>query len=744
MTLARTLFPYRMSASPEPSSADAGVAVTDALGRSLPFVSARVRATAGGGLARIVLEQTFENPHDETLRITYRMPLPADGAVSGYAFEIGARTVTGKVDRKERARERFEEALADGRTAALLDQERADVFTQQIGNVPARATIVARITIDLRLAWLPEGEWELRVPTVIGPRYVVTKEDAAAVGVRVATAGTSARVHLDLVVRDEIEGGAPTSPSHPITTTRGGVTMLRDVGGARLDRDLVVRWRVAKPEASAALVVGRPDDGPHADHAYGLLTVVPPEPRAAKAIPRDLVVLLDTSGSMGGQPLEQGKRVVAQVVSALSADDTLELVEFSDAPRRFAKVALPATEETKTKALAWLRARKAGGATEMEAAVIEALSSLRPGAQRQVVLVTDGYIGGEQRIVTLLHESLPRSCRMHVVGVGSGVNRTLSTSIARAGRGAEVLVGLDEDAERAAKRLVDRTRAPVLTDLVVLGSALVDHAPAHVPDVFAGAPVLAALRLRPEGGTITVRGALAGGAWSKTVEVPRTSPGSGEAAVAALYAREAVADLEVRWTIGSDTAAVDRQIESLGLVFQIATRKTSWVAIDEVRSVDPTKQGVSEDVPQELPYGTTAASFGLEGATATAERDGFATTSTRATAMKGAAPQAMRSRGAPMPPKAARVPSPASMGGAPPPSPPSGAAFAVADADADEAEVDALARTSVKKEASSEPRPMPVSEAPPVTPKRRAPRWLAVVLLVLLFLAAFIVWWVSR
>lgn len=704
MNLARSLFPYRMSTPPERSTDD-GVEITDARGRALPFVSARVKATAGGGLARVVLEQTFENPHDETLRITYRMPLPADGAVSGYAFEIGARTITGKVDRKERARERFEEALAEGRTAALLDQERADVFTQQIGNVPARATIVARITIDLRLAWLPEGEWELRLPTVIGPRYLTTKEDAAAVGVRVATGGTSARVHLELVVADELDGGTPTSPSHPITTTGSGVTMLRDVGGARLDRDLVVRWRVAKPEASANLVVGRPEEGPHASHAYGLLTVVPPEPRAAKAIPRDLVVLLDTSGSMGGRPLEQAKRVVAQIMSSLSTDDTIELAEFSDATRRFAKSALPATEETKKKALAWLGALQASGGTEMESAVIEALSSLRAGAQRQVVLVTDGYIGGEQRIVTLLHESLPQSCRMHVVGMGSGVNRTLSTSIARAGRGAEVLVGLDEDAERAAKRLVDRTRAPVLTDLVVEGDALVDHAPRHVPDVFAGSPVLAALRLRPEGGTITVRGALAIGSWSKTVRVPPMRHGSGEAAVAALYAREAVADLEVRWTIGADTAAVDREIESLGLVFQIATRRTSWVAIDEVRSIDPTKGSRAEDVPQELPYGTTAASFGLDGASD--EADAYTMTSTRAGTLKGAPPPQMAM------PRRAAAPAPASMGAAP-----GGGGKLV-------------------KEKAAAPAPAP---APAL--KTRTPRWLFV-LFVLLALAA-IVWWILR
>ena len=125
--------------SPQDDAPLGGAEILTPDGRSLPLVSAKLRVEAGGGLARVVLEQTFENPYDETLRVTYKMPLPADGAVSGYAFRIGARTITGRVDRKETARARFEEAIVQGKTAALLEQESADIFTQEIGNIPPRA-----------------------------------------------------------------------------------------------------------------------------------------------------------------------------------------------------------------------------------------------------------------------------------------------------------------------------------------------------------------------------------------------------------------------------------------------------------------------------------------------------------------------------------------------------------------------------------------------------------------------------
>ena len=608
--------PYRMPDVRSPDAPLAGAQIVTPDGRSLPLVSAKLRVEAGGGLARVVLEQTFENPYDETLRVTYKMPLPVDGAVSGYAFRIGSRSVTGKVDRKESARARFEEAIVQGRTAALLEQEKADIFTQEIGNIPPRRTIVAEITIDQRLAWKPEGEWELRFPTVIGPRYIgahVTPTDARASHVELADGGVRARIHLEVRIKDAITPGRRAeSPSHSVQARSDGVVELLELAGGKLDRDIVVRWRVAELDVGLAVQVARPEAAsPNGRNGYALLSIVPPAPEAGyAAVPRDLVVLLDTSGSMDGPPLAHAKRVVAWLIESLSEQDRLEIVEFSMRPNRYTKQPVPGTPREKEKAIQWLMARQANGGTEMHSAIVDALHGLRPGAQRQVVLVTDGYVGGEEQIVMLLHESLPVSCRMHVVGVGSAVNRTLAASLARAGRGAEVLIGLDEDAERLSKQLIDKTRAPVLTDLVIGGDALIEHAPEHVPDVFAGSPVLASLQVRPTGGEIVVRGNLARGIWEQRIKVPAVAAGDGNQAVVALFGRERVADLEMRWSIGREAQAIDREIESLGLVFQIATRRTSWLAIDDDRSVDPRLGSRHEEIPQELPYGTTMASFG--------------------------------------------------------------------------------------------------------------------------------------
>jgi Ca-activated chloride channel family protein len=664
--------PYRMQSARSTEEASLGGAeLLTPDGRSLPLVAAKLRVDAGGGLARVVLEQTFENPYDDTLRVTYKMPLPVDGAVSGYAFRIGTRTITGRVDRKETARARFEAAIAQGKTAALLEQDKADIFTQEIGNIPPRQTIVCEITIDQRLAWKPEGEWELRFPTVIGPRYIgasITEADRRASHVELAEGGVRGRVHLEVKIADAItDGRRAESPSHLLQTRLDGVVELLDPSGGRLDRDVVVRWAVAKRDVGLAVQVARPAAGvANGRHAYALLSIVPPAPDAGfETMPRDLIVLLDTSGSMGGGPLDQGKRVVAALIDSLTEVDRLEVIEFSMRANRYTSSPVPGTKREKEKAIAWVMMREANGGTEMQSAIVDALRGIRPGAQRQVVLVTDGYVGGEEQIVTLLHESLPESCRMHVVGVGSGVNRTLAASLARAGRGAEVLVGLDEDAEKSARSLVDKTRAPVLTDLTISGDAFIECSPEHVPDVFAGAPVLAALQVRPSGGELVVRGKTAGGIWQQKIQVQAADPGEGNPAVVKLYGRERVADLEMRWTIGNEVQAIDREIESIGLVFQIATRRTSWVAIDDDRTVDPRRGTRHEEIPQEIPYGTTMASFGgpsIQGAMT----QGSVTLAAPAMAMRPMAlASPMRSMGFGGPPAARSAPPP-SPGMAPP------------------------------------------------------------------------------
>jgi hypothetical protein len=201
------------------------------------------------------------------------------------------------------------------------------------------------------------------------------------------------------------------------------------------------------------------------------------------------------------------------------------------------------------------------------------------------------------------------------VGVGSAVNRSLTGPASRAGQGVEIVVGLEDDPEHGAARLVRRTAAPLLVGLEVGGSALVSRAPKRTPDLFAGAPVLLGVKLRPEGGDLWVRGSLPDGhAWEQKLRVDATEPGTGRTAAVSLFGRELVEDLELACAAGRPENDLRLEIERVGLAFGISTRFTSWVAVTEDTTVDPSDPSRRVRMPHELPHGASIEGIGLRGA----------------------------------------------------------------------------------------------------------------------------------
>lgn len=617
--------PTARTAGTAPVTSSTGARLVTPDGRELVLRSAKLSAVAGAGLCRVRLEQRWHNPFDEALRVEYQLPLPADGAVAGYSFEIQGRRTVAEIARKQAAREAFEAAVMQGHSAALLEQDRSSLFRQELGNIPAGEEMIVCVEVDQPLVWNPSvgsGGWEWRFPTVVAPRYLGVEgrtEDATRVQVDIVDPAAPSRgpvVHLALRIEDELTG-APASPSHALA---GKATELHldGEGGARLDRDVVVRWPVASAKVGASLGTHRPPAA-HAEaaSAFGLLTLVPPSTDAlGPSHHRDLCVLFDVSGSMAGEPLDQAKRVVRALIEQMDEDDQLEMIAFSWRPERWKRAPVRMTRRGRRAAHRWLDALGAGGATEMRSGIIEALRPLRADAQRQVIIVSDGLIGFESEIVDEIRRTLPANSRVHTLGVGHGVNRSLTRPAARAGGGVEMIVAPGEDVEPLIGKLLARTAAPQLVELELEGDALVDRAIARVPDLFAGAPVSIPLRLRPEGGELRVRAKGPHTSWSHTIVVTALEQGHGSAQLATLYARERVEDLELARASGDDVRAVDAQIASLGLQFGIATRMTSWIAVDESEDagVDASEPTRSITVPHVLAAGLSAEGVGLRGA----------------------------------------------------------------------------------------------------------------------------------
>ncbi len=625
-------------------------------GRTYPLRSAQIRARAEGGVAAATLVQEFHNPYDEALEVEYTMPLPADGAVLGYTITMGARIIRGEIEVREKAEARYREALYQGRTAGLLEQDRADTFQQRLGNVPARTGVRVEIDVLQPLAFLAGAGavpaepgaggpplWEFRFPTVVGVRYVgapgrVPDAGRLSPDRAVGEEGIPVRFGLGLTVADEIAGyGAVTSPSNAIVASESAEgTSVRLSEDSRLDRDLIVRWPALRPSVGVRVVEGRGLAGD--DGRYALVTITPPEAPAAVQ-PRDLTVLLDSSGSMSGGPLELAKRVIEALLAGLGPGDRFEILSFANAPRRITQGLVNAAREAVERAVRDVRGIQAGGGTEMATAMAEALKTVREGSQRQVVLVSDGEIGFEREVIGKLRY-LPAGVRVHAVGVGAAPNRSLTRFLARAGRGVALIATDEVTAAECGARLRAATARPVLTDLRFGGSAIRATAPARPRDVLAGQPLVLAVELGPEGGTLEVSGALAGSeeAWGWRIEVAPaqgTGPGlagaagarprgAGEAdarsaAVAssslpsgALYGREAIADVEADAGIeDSGDGRADAAIERLAMRHRITSRRTSLVAISEVPGVDPAAPRRRERLAVELPAGVSAEGVGL-------------------------------------------------------------------------------------------------------------------------------------
>ncbi len=604
---------------------DRGPGLVAVDGRRFPLRSTAIAARAEGGLAESRLVQTYANPYVEPLEVIYTLPLPADGAVIGYTIKLGVRLITGEIERLEAAREAYERALEEGRTAGLLEQVRPDTFTQKLGSLPAGAEARIEIRVLHPLAFLaPAGReyasWEYRFPTVVGVRYQGEPgrvPDAGDLDVnRAAGEGTPVRLDLELVLSDGGPGELqPQSPGHAlrIEASENGC-LLRLKEAAPLDRDVVVQWRATTADVGVRLVegAGLPGD----DGRYGLLTITPPE-RPGATFARDLTILIDASGSMSGDPLESCKEVVRALLGSLGPGDRFEMLAFSDSVRNLVRGPVNATPARIRRAQELLRNLEARGGTEMAHAMFEALSPLRPDAQRQVILLTDGHIGFESQVIAVVRAH-PPGCRVHAVGVGSAPNRTLTRGVARAGRGAEIFIDSFASASSAAQRLLAATVGPVLTDVWIEGTACRRVAPERLRDILAGQPLVAALELAPQGGVLQVRGRLAGcaEAWVQMIEVTAAcSPAAaaGPLPIGALFGRESVEDLELRLATaeGGDAASIEAEIEAIGLRHRITTRRTSLVAICDEPTVDPAAPRRRERLAVELPAGVSAEGVGL-------------------------------------------------------------------------------------------------------------------------------------
>lgn len=593
-----------------------------------PLVHTRVVAQVTGDVARVEMTQYYANPSRERLEAIYAFPLPPNAAVTDMLFRVGRRVVVSEVRRREEARRVYEAARAGGHTAALTEQERPNLFTQSVANVPPGETVAVVIRYAHEVPY-DGGRYLFHVPTTIGPRYVPGAPapgaggpgrlpdtdrvpDASRVTPPVVPEGQASAHDVDVLVR-LLPGAAFEDVAARSHRTVTGI----DGDGARLvalaeddrvaDRDFVLSWRPAgtAPAAHALLQRERGED-------FLLLFVQPPaEVAPAFVRPKELVFLLDKSGSMSGAPIERAKALVARALDAAGPDDTFQIVAFDGGAQSMTPGPVPVTAESVARAKAWLAALEGGGGTEMLEGIRAALSPpADPRRLRMVVFCTDGFIGNEEEIVRAVG-ALRGSARVFGFGIGSSVNRYLVEGVGRAGRGASEVVDLSEPPDEAVERLFRRLDRPVLTDLEVAfeGAEVTDLLPERLPDLFAGQPLVVAGRVRGAApGHVLLRGRLGERPWSARIPVAVPAPGApgvpDAPVVGTLWARRRIDALEESSPSGPSPAAVE-ELVATAIRFKLVTRHTSLVAVERELRVDPSLPLATAVVPNELPRGVS-------------------------------------------------------------------------------------------------------------------------------------------
>ncbi len=607
------------AATPETPSSGTLLLQGDGAPVAAPLLATDVAIDVSGIVARARVTQRFVNPSHEWREAVYVFPLPDDAAVDHLDVRIGTRRIVGVIRERGAARKVYEDAKQSGRKAALVDQERPNLFTTRVAAIGPGEAIEVAIEYQQTLRFV-DGAFSLRFPLAITPRYIPGTPLAMPIAfdgwspdtdvVDDASRITPPVVHPDygkvnpVTLAVDIDAGVPLgridSRYHQARVTEAPghrYTVVLD-GPVPADRDFEIAWIPEPGSAPAAAVFGEVHDG----RGYAMVMLMPSLPDAGMPrTAREVTFVIDTSGSMGGSSIVQAKAALALALERLQPGDRFNVVEFNSRARALFAVPMPVDPATLGRARSFVSSLRADGGTEMREALALALAprEAASGLLRQVVFLTDGAVGNEDELFRLIRERLGDR-RLFTVGIGSAPNGHFMRKAAQFGRGTHTTIGDVGEVQARMGELFRKLESPVLTDVAIDWPAGSEAWPGQVPDLHAGEPIVATASLPALDGEIVVRGRFAGRPWS--TRLPLSAAG-GHDGVHALWARgkiEALADAQLG---GANPDDIRAEIVKVALAHHLVSRHTSLVAVDVTPSMPGGVEAVRTAIPGNLPHG---------------------------------------------------------------------------------------------------------------------------------------------
>ncbi|MDR0273942.1 MAG: VWA domain-containing protein [Burkholderiaceae bacterium] len=606
---------------------------------ALPLKRTDVRAKISGVIADVTVTQRYRNEGGAPIEARYIFPGSTRAAVGGLVVRVGNRRVVAQIREKHAAKIEYDAARREGKTAALLEQHRPNVFQMNVANILPGDEVDVELRYNELLA--PEdGQYQFVFPTVVGPRYAGTREnapDSTASGQPAPGGGAfpaqpvlhegqpnpaafSMQVEIDspLAIRELV------SPSHAIdtqqdaeTSRRASVQLAPDAArgaGNANNRDFILNWRLAGEAIASGVLLERGEK-----ENFFLAMVQPPRAVAqAQIAPRDYIFVVDISGSMHGFPLDTSKALMRDLLEGLRPSDRFNVLLFSGSSRILSPHSAPATRANIDAAIRTIDQAGGSGGTELVPALRRAFAEPRtPDLSRTVVVITDGYVTVEDDAFALVRRNLG-AANLFAFGIGSSVNRHLMEGLARAGMGEPFIVTRPHEARAQAERFRKMIAAPVLTGVQARleGLEVYDVEPPQLPDVLAERPVIVFGKWRaPAEGQgqpprLIVEGRAAGGAYRQalSVDLAALDAARGGPALRYLWARQRITTLSDQEALtggGAQKAAITK----LGLDYGLLTQYTSFIAVDQVVR-NPGGQNARADQPSPLPEGVTDRAVG--------------------------------------------------------------------------------------------------------------------------------------
>ena len=584
---------------------------------ALPLKSTRADVTISGVIADVRVTQVYRNEGATPIEARYVFPASTRAAVYAMRLQVGERLVDAQVREKQQARREYDTAKRAGRSAALLEQQRPNVFSMAIANVMPND----EITVDLRYTEMivpDEGAYRFVFPTIVGPRYnggarpdgtpSESQKNETWIAQPTLRAGESAKhsFELNATVLAPMPVAALASPSHPLAfdgvgETKATARLAPD--RAHANRDVVLEYRLAGAAVESGVLLHKGTE----ENFFLLLAEPPAQVAPSQVVPREYIFILDISGSMHGFPLGTAKSLLRELVQRLSPGDTFNVIPFAGGTSLLAPQSLPASEANIAAAIRFIDGQTGGGGTELLPALRRALALPGDaGRARTFAVITDGYVSIEKEAFELVRANLGRA-NVFAFGIGSSVNRFLIEGLARAGKGEPFFVLNAAQAEREALRFRRMIEQPVLTHIRVKfpqGFDAYDLDVAQVPDLFAQRPVVLAGKYRgTPAGMIEVEGIAAGGAVKLPIDLARAATTDDTQALRYLWARSRIAELGDYLKLRTDDDT-KHAITALGLKYNLLTDTTSFIAIDKVVR-NTTGQSTGVDQPQPLPAGVS-------------------------------------------------------------------------------------------------------------------------------------------